>query len=106
AASGAADAGGAQGASLHVAELPGHALGAAPWTAAQDPTAAHPCADGHVQEAVHPTARAELVLAQGAGVGVVVHARRSAEDPLQSRDRKSTRLNSSHVKISYAVFCL
>src|SRR3989442_4646487 len=25
---------------------------------------------------------------------------------LQSRDRKSTRLNSSHVRISYAVFCL
>src|SRR5690606_41230399 len=24
----------------------------------------------------------------------------------QDRDRKSTRLNSSHVKISYAVFCL
>src|SRR5436305_14623666 len=24
----------------------------------------------------------------------------------QSRDRKSTRLNSSHVRISYAVFCL
>src|SRR5690606_42027575 len=24
----------------------------------------------------------------------------------QHRDRKSTRLNSSHVKISYAVFCL
>src|SRR5690606_40614699 len=24
----------------------------------------------------------------------------------QSEDRKSTRLNSSHVKISYAVFCL
>src|SRR3989442_12809149 len=29
----------------------------------------------------------------------------SARDPL-SRDRKSTRLNSSHVRISYAVFCL
>src|SRR5207249_11116640 len=29
----------------------------------------------------------------------------SAESPLQ-RDRKSTRLNSSHVSISYAVFCL
>src|SRR5690606_40754394 len=30
------------------------------------------------------------------------------EDPntLGLRDRKSTRLNSSHVKISYAVFCL
>src|SRR3984893_18605093 len=26
--------------------------------------------------------------------------------PRQSRDRKSTRLNSSHVAISYAVFCL
>src|SRR5690606_40284656 len=25
---------------------------------------------------------------------------------VDSRDRKSTRLNSSHVKISYAVFCL
>src|SRR3989442_11915551 len=25
---------------------------------------------------------------------------------LQGRDRKSTRLNSSHVRISYAVFCL
>src|SRR5690606_19610647 len=28
------------------------------------------------------------------------------EDPAALRDRKSTRLNSSHVKISYAVFCL
>src|SRR5690606_42128916 len=27
-------------------------------------------------------------------------------DPRELRDRKSTRLNSSHVKISYAVFCL
>src|SRR5436309_7161316 len=26
--------------------------------------------------------------------------------PARPRDRKSTRLNSSHVKISYAVFCL
>src|SRR5690606_40802829 len=26
--------------------------------------------------------------------------------PAKSPDRKSTRLNSSHVKISYAVFCL
>src|SRR5690625_7491 len=26
--------------------------------------------------------------------------------PLDARDRKSTRLNSSHVAISYAVFCL
>src|SRR5690606_40849267 len=27
-------------------------------------------------------------------------------DPQRPQDRKSTRLNSSHVKISYAVFCL
>src|SRR5690606_41261632 len=35
-------------------------------------------------------------------------ARQSALSSLSStaRDRKSTRLNSSHVKISYAVFCL
>src|SRR5690606_41538631 len=26
--------------------------------------------------------------------------------PFEGQDRKSTRLNSSHVKISYAVFCL
>src|SRR5690606_40457053 len=34
--------------------------------------------------------------------GIVEHAHRGAEQ----KDRKSTRLNSSHVKISYAVFCL
>src|SRR5690554_7670311 len=28
------------------------------------------------------------------------------EDVMVSQDRKSTRLNSSHVRISYAVFCL
>src|SRR5436853_7804495 len=28
------------------------------------------------------------------------------EDPRRRRDRKSTRLNSSHLGISYAVFCL
>src|SRR5690348_17447652 len=30
----------------------------------------------------------------------------SAVSPAASRDRKSTRLNSSHPSISYAVFCL
>src|SRR5207249_12080713 len=39
-----------------------------------------------------------------AGAGLVVHH----DDPFQrlGEDRKSTRLNSSHVSISYAVFCL
>src|SRR5699024_11476482 len=32
--------------------------------------------------------------------------RRSPAPPRTGRDRKSTRLNSSHVSISYAVFCL
>src|SRR3989442_3000742 len=33
--------------------------------------------------------------------------RRASGDPQEARaDRKSTRLNSSHVRISYAVFCL
>src|SRR5574337_1619105 len=30
----------------------------------------------------------------------------NAPNPVESRDRKSTRLNSSHHSISYAVFCL
>src|SRR5207302_10922590 len=30
----------------------------------------------------------------------------SSKIPHRKKDRKSTRLNSSHVKISYAVFCL
>src|SRR5207248_11125437 len=30
----------------------------------------------------------------------------TAEDPIEYEDRKSTRLNSSHRTISYAVFCL
>src|SRR3712207_6925213 len=35
------------------------------------------------------------------------HARRLLIEPAhQYRDRKSTRLNSSHANISYAVFCL
>src|SRR5947209_16240830 len=44
--------------------------------------------------------------------GVVVHAARwrssaaAGEGLSASRDRKSTRLNSSHANISYAVFCL
>src|SRR5690606_41464722 len=38
------------------------------------------------------------------GVQPVLH--RHAADGGIAKDRKSTRLNSSHVKISYAVFCL
>src|SRR3712207_7086761 len=34
------------------------------------------------------------------------HVGRAVEDRPGERDRKSTRLNSSHANISYAVFCL
>src|SRR5438067_4065923 len=34
------------------------------------------------------------------------HNRSATHARTESRDRKSTRLNSSHVSISYAVFCL
>src|SRR5437899_5020328 len=45
------------------------------------------------------------------GIQAVVQHRRSEEDsidrlPSYFPDRKSTRLNSSHLGISYAVFCL
>src|SRR5256885_11617145 len=39
------------------------------------------------------------------GAGHVVHVRDRPECR-EDRDRKSTRLNSSHLVISYAVFCL
>src|SRR5690606_41135997 len=42
--------------------------------------------------------------AQRAELRLVVNAGSVLED--EDQDRKSTRLNSSHVKISYAVFCL
>src|SRR5207302_10229835 len=41
-----------------------------------------------------------------ASINRVMVRLRSLSDRRSSRDRKSTRLNSSHVKISYAVLCL
>src|SRR3712207_7853314 len=59
---------------------------------------------GAVRSAAH---RADRLSALRAGLpGAVAPraaARRARRDP---RDRKSTRLNSSHANISYAVFCL
>src|SRR3989442_2453837 len=47
-------------------------------------------------------------LARATGTGVVVGLDVSVEGSAggEQVDRKSTRLNSSHVRISYAVFCL
>src|SRR2546430_12183836 len=41
-----------------------------------------------------------------AGVGMAPILPGLSDSPEQDRDRKSTRLNSSHSQISYAVFCL
>src|SRR5438445_4079310 len=40
------------------------------------------------------------------GQKVRLRRRSPKQDPRQGIDRKSTRLNSSHANISYAVFCL
>src|SRR5439155_19126774 len=40
------------------------------------------------------------------GTGATVQEAMRAAEELDKEDRKSTRLNSSHVAISYAVFCL
>src|SRR5436853_7483187 len=45
--------------------------------------------------------RRDVLVGEGLGLGA-----RGGEHPRAPRDRKSTRLNSSHLGISYAVFCL
>src|SRR3712207_8318643 len=54
-----------------------------------------------VYEAYAPMALAEL-----RRLGAEAHARFDIEHIGVVQDRKSTRLNSSHANISYAVFCL
>src|SRR5207302_6681678 len=52
-----------------------------------------------------PVRKAELLLPFQDRRGVCSHCQ-TFTSRTRSPDRKSTRLNSSHVKISYAVFCL
>src|SRR6266511_5143618 len=63
-----------------------------------------------LQAVGHPEQVVDLDLRALVGQDPLVHAHRPiSADPARcafaARDRKSTRLNSSHVKISYAVFC-
>src|SRR5690625_6040778 len=46
------------------------------------------------------------LLARESGEAATIAAPVKGEHSAAARDRKSTRLNSSHVAISYAVFCL
>src|SRR5207249_11820914 len=48
----------------------------------------------------------QIVREYRGGVGAIVRACAGAANTRGLRDRKSTRLNSSHVSNSYAVFCL
>src|SRR5690606_41507346 len=62
-----------------------------------------------LQPRQHRHLRARLDLEHANGVGAADHVPGRlvvGRDVGQRQDRKSTRLNSSHVKISYAVFCL
>src|SRR5690606_40345048 len=54
---------------------------------------------GDVEEMLGEPSRRGVIADQQGGFGLLL-------DGLHGGDRKSTRLNSSHVKISYAVFCL
>src|SRR5690554_7446880 len=60
------------------------------------------------QEEVTTTIRVGLQAVVGTEQGPVVFPSPVMEnyEPYNDTDRKSTRLNSSHVRISYAVFCL
>src|SRR6266511_4753923 len=64
-----------------------------------------PCAEPHPFRAVEGL---DLELGPQSGLHHrhLNHSEQVLAPALEHRDRKSTRLNSSHVKISYAVFCL
>src|SRR3712207_8923694 len=69
------------------------------------------CVDGGKLAAVEPKARAVFaqVFARCPARLQEVRGRDAVDAPARAheqRDRKSTRLNSSHANISYAVFCL
>src|SRR5690606_41306113 len=75
--------------------------------AARGEVEATPPRDAHVREAI----AAPRALPGRDGAAPRAHAAaaavaRAGAGPRDTPDRKSTRLNSSHVKISYAVFCL
>src|SRR5204862_7786556 len=53
-----------------------------------------------------PVTAVEDLFDKAVGNGLVLRRRHPSSSFARSRDRKSTRLNSSHVEISYAVFCL
>src|SRR5690625_792695 len=55
---------------------------------------------------IHISPATELLLSKEERVAAADKLETSLANTLKKLDRKSTRLNSSHVAISYAVFCL
>src|SRR3712207_7195319 len=70
--------------------------GSRPWTAVS--AAPQPPAPQHIDEVAEQVQAAER--------GLLVVGDGAAGPAMVALDRKSTRLNSSHANISYAVFCL
>src|SRR2546428_8346640 len=56
--------------------------------------------------ALHPNRSATGTTMSGVTIAPMVPPLKEVAIPRARRDRKSTRLNSSHDQISYAVFCL
>src|SRR3989442_7359098 len=68
---------------------------------------ANPGAGGMLRGSVSCGDAAQVPNQCGPGAGAGARGRAHAGNAAAAtRDRKSTRLNSSHVRISYAVFCL
>src|SRR5207249_7124151 len=56
------------------------------------------CTRGVLRTSINPGSTVPIVLRVSGGASIIGES--------LTKDRKSTRLNSSHVSISYAVFCL
>src|SRR5207253_4406733 len=66
----------------------------------------HSCANERFGRAADTDPYGERILQRARVDCLAGKGRAVFSGPLHLRDRKSTRLNSSHVAISYAVFCL
>src|SRR5438132_5256114 len=88
----------------------GGRVGAQGWPAVKAAAARSPWASPRQGPAIwSPTGRPSRVNPQGTVIAGTPHdgGAIGRQQPLDvARDRKSTRLNSSHTVISYAVFCL
>src|SRR5438045_9556260 len=87
----------------HVLPLPTRRtsdLESGPLLSRSTPVAAFPCSKSEPARPICP------VSTSGGASPRREHAHRERRKAAQQRDRKSTRLNSSHLGTSYAVFCL